>query len=587
MSTKGKVKGIISNLVIVEADGPVSQNEICYILHGHTKLMAEVIKVVGTNTYVQVFESTRGVKIGSDVEFDDHMLEVTLGPGLLSKNYDGLQNDLDKMDGAFLKRGEYIYPLDLDKKWPFKPLAKTGDTVKATDWLGEVDENGMPHKIMVPFTFKGTYTVKSVIDEGEYSLEENIAILLDENGKDVKVTMIQKWPVKIAITNYKEKPRPFKLMETGVRTLDTLNPIVEGGTGFIPGPFGAGKTVLQHAISKQAEADVVIIAACGERANEVVEIFTEFPELIDVRTGRKLYDRTIIIANTSNMPVAAREASVYTAMTLGEYYRAMGLRVLLMADSTSRWAQALREMSNRLEELPGPDGFPMDLSAIISNFYARAGHVYLNNDKTGSVTFIGTVSPAGGNLKEPVTESTKKVARCFWALAQERADSKRYPAVDPVDSYSKYLEYPEFEEYISDVISKEWLGMVNEIKNILHRGKETYEQINILGDDGVPVDYHVVYWKSELIDFAFLQQDAFDKIDQITSLDRQEYMLKSLLDVCHTEFSFDTFNDVISFFKKLINSYKQMNYSEFKSEKFNKFEEELKELIKSREAVVA
>lgn len=587
MSTKGKVKGIISNLVIVEADGPVSQNEICYILHGHTKLMAEVIKVVGTNTYVQVFESTRGVKIGSDVEFDDHMLEVTLGPGLLSKNYDGLQNDLDKMDGAFLKRGEYIYPLDLDKKWPFKPLAKTGDTVKASDWLGEVDENGMPHKIMVPFTFKGTYTVKSVIDEGEYSLEENIAILIDEDGKDVKVTMIQKWPVKIAITNYKDKPRPFKLMETGVRTLDTLNPIVEGGTGFIPGPFGAGKTVLQHAISKQAEADVVIIAACGERANEVVEIFTEFPELIDVRTGRKLYDRTIIIANTSNMPVAAREASVYTAMTLGEYYRAMGLRVLLMADSTSRWAQALREMSNRLEELPGPDGFPMDLSAIISNFYARAGHVYLNNDKTGSVTFIGTVSPAGGNLKEPVTESTKKVARCFWALAQERADSKRYPAVDPVDSYSKYLEYPEFEEYINGVISKEWLGMVNETKNILHRGKETYEQINILGDDGVPVDYHVVYWKSELIDFAFLQQDAFDKIDQITPLDRQEYMLKSLLDVCHTEFSFDTFNDVISFFKKLINNYKQMNYSEFKSEKFNKFEEELKELIKSREAVVA
>ncbi len=587
MSTKGKVKGIISNLVIVEADGPVSQNEICYILHGHTKLMAEVIKVVGTNTYVQVFESTRGVKIGSDVEFDDHMLEVTLGPGLLSKNYDGLQNDLDKMDGAFLKRGEYIYPLDLDKKWPFKPLAKTGDTVKASDWLGEVDENGMPHKIMVPFTFKGTYTVKSVIDEGEYSLEENIAILIDEDGKDVKVTMIQEWPVKIAITNYKDKPRPFKLMETGVRTLDTLNPIVEGGTGFIPGPFGAGKTVLQHAISKQAEADVVIIAACGERANEVVEIFTEFPELIDVRTGRKLYDRTIIIANTSNMPVAAREASVYTAMTLGEYYRAMGLRVLLMADSTSRWAQALREMSNRLEELPGPDGFPMDLSAIISNFYARAGHVYLNNDKTGSVTFIGTVSPAGGNLKEPVTESTKKVARCFWALAQERADSKRYPAVDPVDSYSKYLEYPEFEEYINGVISKEWLGMVNETKNILHRGKETYEQINILGDDGVPVDYHVVYWKSELIDFAFLQQDAFDKIDQITPLDRQEYMLKSLLDVCHTEFSFDTFNDVISFFKKLINNYKQMNYSEFKSEKFNKFEEELKELIKSREAVVA
>ena len=587
MSTKGKVKGIISNLVIVEADGPVSQNEICYILHGHTKLMAEVIKIIGTNTYVQVFESTRGVKIGSDVEFDNHMLQVTLGPGILSKNYDGLQNDLDKMDGTFLKRGEYTYPLDLDKKWHFKPLAKAGDTVEAADWLGVVDENGMPHKIMVPFTFKDTYTVKSVIEEGDYTIEENIAVLVDKDGKDIKVNMIQKWPVKIPNTNYKEKPRPFKLLETGVRTIDTLNPIVEGGTGFIPGPFGAGKTVLQHAISKQAEADVVIIAACGERANEVVEIFTEFPELIDVRTGRKLYERTIIIANTSNMPVAAREASVYTAMTLGEYYRAMGLRVLMMADSTSRWAQALREMSNRLEELPGPDAFPMDLSAIISNFYARAGYVYLNNGKTGSVTFIGTVSPAGGNLKEPVTESTKKVARCFWALEQGRADSKRYPAVDPVDSYSKYLEYPEFEEFIEDVISKEWIDMVNETKNILHRGKETYEQINILGDDGVPIGYHVVYWKSELIDFAFLQQDAFDNIDQITSLERQEYMLKSILDLCHTEFSFDTFNDVISFFKKMINTYKQMNYSEFKSEKFNKFEEELKGLIKSREVAVA
>lgn len=585
MATKGKVKGIISNLVIVEADGPVSQNEICFIITGGTRLMAEVIKIVGTNTYIQVFESTRGLKIGSEVEFEDHMLEVTLGPGLLSKNYDGLQNDLDKMDGVFLKRGEYTYPLELDKKWPFKPLAKPGDTVEAADWLGEVDENGIPHKIMVPFTFKGTYTVKSVIGEGEYSLEENIAILVDKDDKDIKINMIQKWPVKIAITNYKDKPRPFKLLETGVRTLDTLNPIVEGGTGFIPGPFGAGKTVLQHAISKQAQADVVIIAACGERANEVVEIFTEFPELIDVRTGRKLYDRTIIIANTSNMPVAAREASVYTAMTLGEYYRAMGLRVLMMADSTSRWAQALREMSNRLEELPGPDGFPMDLSAIISNFYARAGHVNLNNDKTGSVTFIGTVSPAGGNLKEPVTESTKKVARCFWALAQERADSKRYPAVDPVDSYSKYLEYPEFEEYISEIISDEWLGLVNETKNILHRGKDTYEQINILGDDGVPIDYHVIYWKSELIDFAFLQQDAFDKIDQVTSLERQEYMLKSLLDVCQTEFSFETFNNVISYFKKMINIYKQMNYSEFKSEKFNNYEKELKEMIKSKTVV--
>lgn len=582
MSTKGKVKGIISNLVIVETFGAISQNEICFIATGDTKLMAEVIKINGSEAFVQVFESTRGVKVGSDVDFAGHMLEVTLGPGILSKNYDGLQNDLDKMDGVFLKRGEYTHPLDIDKKWHFKPLAKSGDKVEKADWLGEVDENGMPHKIMVPFTFNGTYTVKSVVEEGDYTIENTVAILIDKNNKEVAVTMMQKWPVKVAITSYKEKPRPFKLLETGVRTIDTLNPIVEGGTGFIPGPFGAGKTVLQHAISKQAEADIVIVAACGERANEVVEIFTEFPELEDARTGRKLIERTTIIANTSNMPVAAREASVYTAMTLGEYYRAMGLRVLMMADSTSRWAQALREMSNRLEELPGPDAFPMDLPAIISNFYARAGYVYLNNGESGSITFIGTVSPAGGNLKEPVTESTKKAARCFYALAQGRADSKRYPAVDPIDSYSKYLEYPEFIEYIAGLISEEWIDMVNETKNILQRGKETYEQINILGDDGVPIEYHVTYWKSELIDFVFLQQDAFDKIDQVSPIERQEYMLTSLLQICHSNFEFESFNDVSSYFKKLINTYKQMNYSEFNSEKFKNFEQELNELLAER-----
>jgi V/A-type H+-transporting ATPase subunit A len=583
MSTKGKVKGIISNLVVVEADGPISQNEICFILTGTSRLMAEVIKINGINAFVQVFESTRGVKIDSEVEFAGHLLEVTLGPGILSKNYDGLQNDLDKMEGVFLKRGDYTYPLDKDKKWDFKPLAKAGDQVLAGSWLGQVDENGQPHKIMVPFSFKGTYTVKSVVEKGEYTIDNTIAVLTDKDKQEVPVTMIQKWPVKVAITAFKEKPRPFKLLETGVRTIDTLNPIVEGGTGFIPGPFGAGKTVLQHAISKQAEADIVIVAACGERANEVVEIFTEFPELEDVRTGRKLMERTTIIANTSNMPVAAREASVYTAMTIGEYYRAMGLKVLMLADSTSRWAQALREMSNRLEELPGPDAFPMDLPAIISNFYSRAGFVYLNNDETGSITFIGTVSPAGGNLKEPVTESTKKAARCFYALAQQRADSKRYPAVDPIDSYSKYLEYPEFGEYVEKKISDIWLEKVNHAKTILLRGKETYEQINILGDDGVPVDYHVTYWKSEVIDFVILQQDAFDKIDQSTPIERQQYMLEHVLSLCDSEFNFESFTEVDSYFKRIINLYKQMNYSEFKSEKFNKFEKELKEVLAERQ----
>ena len=577
--TKGVVKGIVSNLVTVEVDGPVSQNEICFITVGGTRLMSEVIKIIGAKVFVQVFESTRGMKVGDLAEFAGHMLEVTLGPGLLSKNFDGLQNDLDKMDGVFLQRGTYTYPLEQDKLWEYKPLAQVGDLVEAGDWLGEVDENYQPHKIMVPFVFEGQYKVVSLKPAGKYRADEEIAVLEDKNGEKHSVTMIQKWPVKKAIPCYAEKPRPFKLLETGVRTLDTLNPIVEGGTGFIPGPFGTGKTVLQHAISKQAEADIVIMAACGERANEVVEIFAEFPELVDAHTGRKLMERTIIIANTSNMPVAAREASVYTAMTIAEYYRTMGLRVLLMADSTSRWAQALREMSNRLEELPGPDAFPMDLSAIVANFYARSGFVYLKNGKAGSVTFIGTVSPAGGNLKEPVTENTKKVARCFYALEQERADRKRYPAVNPIDSYSKYLEYPEFKEYISQHIAPDWLEKVNELKMRLQRGKEISEQINILGDDGVPVEYHITFWKAELIDFVILQQDAFDDIDCNSPLARQKYMLDLVIKICHTEFEFDDFNQVTAFFKGLINVLKQMNYSEFESDDFKKYLAQCEEMI--------
>ena len=582
MATKGTVSGVIANMVTLTVDGPVAQNEICYIKTGGDRLMAEVIKVVGQNVYVQVFESTRGLKVGAEAEFTGHMLEVTLGPGMLSKNYDGLQNDLDKMEGVFLKRGQYTYPLDKERKWLFKPLVKVGDEVGPSAWLGEVEENHQLLKIMVPFQLTGTYRVKSIVGEGEYTIEDTVVVLTGKDGAEIPVNMIQKWPVKKAMTNYLEKPRPYKLLETGVRVIDTVNPIVEGGTGFIPGPFGTGKTVLQHAISKQAEADIVIIAACGERANEVVEIFTEFPELIDPHTGRKLMERTIIVANTSNMPVAAREASVYTAMTMAEYYRAMGLKVLLMADSTSRWAQALREMSNRMEELPGPDAFPMDISAIISNFYGRAGYVQLYNGHTGSITFIGTVSPAGGNLKEPVTENTKKVARCFYALEQERADRKRYPAVNPIDSYSKYLEYPEFEEYITERINNEWIGKVNELKTRLLRGKEIAEQINILGDDGVPVEYHVIFWKSELIDFVILQQDAFDEVDSVTPMERQEEIVNQIIDICHTDFEFDNFVEVMDYFKKMINICKQMNYSKFRSEQYVEFQKQLKDLVAER-----
>ena len=545
-------------------------------------MMAEVIKVIGDDAYVQVYDSTRGLKIGDKVEFMGHMLEATLAPGLLSRNYDGLQNDLEKMDGLFIERGSITDPIDFDKKWEFTALAKVGDKVTAADWLGQVKEQWVDHKIMVPFIMQGTYTVKSIVAKGVYKVTDTVAVLADKDGNEYNVTMVQKWPVKQAIRSYVEKPRPSRVMETGVRAIDTFNPLAEGGTGFIPGPFGAGKTVLQHAISKQAEADVIIIVACGERANEVVEIFAEFPELIDSRTGHKLMERTIIICNTSNMPVAAREASVYTGMTIGEYYRAMGLKVLVMADSTSRWAQALREMSNRLEELPGQDAFPMDLSAVISNFYARAGLVKLNNGQTGSVTFLGTVSPAGGNLKEPVTESTKKAARCFYALSQGRADSKRYPAIDPLDSYSKYLEYPEVASYLDDHIGKNWVSEVYEGKTIVQRGKEANDQINILGDDGVPVAYHERFWKSELIDFVILQQDAFDDIDANCPIERQKMMYEMVLDVCRKDFDFADFEACSRFFKSLINLFRQMNYSEWQSDKFFDYKRQIEETVNNQ-----
>ncbi|MBL8035549.1 MAG: V-type ATP synthase subunit A [Leptospiraceae bacterium] len=573
--TRGQVTGVLSNLVSITVDGAVGQNEICYINRNELKLMAEVIRVAGNVAQAQVFESTRGIRCGDTVEFTGHMLEVSLGPGLLSRKYDGLQNDLDKLTGLFLGRGQTVDPLDAAALYEFTPGVIKGDKVGTGDWLGAVKEGWITHRIMVPFALSGTYSISSIAAPGKYKVDDTIATLVDGEGNEIPVSMRQKWPVKRAITAYREKPRPFKLLETGIRAVDTLNPMPEGGSGFIPGPFGCGKTVLQHAMSKNADADLIIITACGERANEVVEIFKEFPELDDPRTGRKLMERTTIVCNTSNMPVAAREASVYTGMTIAEYYRAMGLKVLLLADSTSRWAQALREMSNRLEELPGPDAFPMDLPAVISAFYARAGYVVLNNGKTGSVTFIGTVSPAGGNMNEPVTESTRKAARCYYALAQKRADSKRYPAIDPLDSYSKYLDYPEFRQTLESDMQPGWADLVEEMRDLLRRSVEANDQISILGDDSVPMEYHVTLWKGELIDFSILQQDAFDAIDGSTPVSRQKYMLNLVARICRTDFSFEHFEEVGTYFKKLINLLKQMNYSPFGEAQFKQYESEL------------
>ena len=580
--TKGIISSIISNLVTIEADGPVGQNEICFIISGDLRLRAEVIRVNGNTAFAQVFESTRSIKIGAPVDFTGHMLEVELGPGILSKNYDGLQNDLQKMGGMFLNTGEITDPLDEDVYYSFKPLARVGDEVTAGDWLGQVKENWIDHKIMVPFYLEEVYKLKWLADAGDYKVSDRIATLETGEGKELHVTMKQKWPVKAAVKAYKQKIRPYSILQTGLRVIDTFNPIAEGGTGYIPGPFGTGKTVLQQAIAKNGDADIIFIVACGERANEVVEIFTEFPELTDPRTGRKLQERTTIICNTSNMPVAAREASVYVGMTLAEYYRNMGLKVLMLADSTSRWAQALREMSNRLEELPGQDAFPVELPATIANFYSRAGVVELNNNKSGSITFLGTISPAGGNFKEPVTESTSKVARCFYALSQKRADAKRYPAIDPLDSYSKYLDYVEFQEYTNTNIQEGWVDMVKKTKNLVRKGLEAREQINILGDDAVPVSYHMDFWRSELIDFVIIQQDSFDDVDMNVPMERQKYMINKVIEICDMDFGFEEFQQVSDFFKQIINLAKQMNYSRFDSREFKQYEETLTGLIKEK-----
>ncbi len=583
----GKVTGVISNLIFIEVEGAVTQNEICLIHAENKRLLAEVIRVKDSQVWAQLFETSMTIRIGSQVDFTGKMLEVELGPGILSKKYDGLQNDLTKMGDLFIEIGQSTAPLDEDVFYKFTPLVKKGEKVYAGDWLGNVLENWIDHKIMVPFTLKGAYEVVSIVNSGDFRVKDIIATLSSEKGEMVKVTMVQKWPVKRAIDVHRQKVRPNQLLQTGLRVIDTLNPIAEGGTGYIPGPFGTGKTVLQQTIAKNSKADVLIVVACGERANEVVEIFTEFPQLTDPVTGRKLDEKTTIICNTSNMPVAARESSVYVGMTLAEYYRCMGLKVLVLADSTSRWAQALREMSNRMEELPGPDAFPVELPATIANFYSRAGLTELKNGKWGSVTFIGTVSPAGGNFKEPVTESTSKIARCFFALSQKRADAKRYPAIDPLASYSKYLEYPEFVQNADELIQKGWVEKVKRCKNLIQNGLEARDQISILGDDAVPIEYHTAYWKSELIDFTLIQQDSFDDVDMNSPIDRQQYMLNKVVEICEVDFPYTEFEEVGTAFKKLINLLKQMNYTAFGTKQFRNYEELLdQELMAVQEEII-
>ena len=570
--TKGKVIGVNGNMVTAVVDGDVSLNEVCYIIVGDRRLKSEVIRIDGDQAQMQVFEMTRGIGIDDEVDFTGELLAVSLGPGLLGQIYDGLQNPLPELAeqcGFFLDRGVYLSALSESKSWEFTPACREGDTVARADTLGTVPEGIFEHRVMVPFNLYQNYTVKSVAKKGAYKITDTIAELEDPRGAVIPVTMSFEWPVKRPIDAYVQRLRPTDPMLTKIRIVDTFLPIARGGTFCVPGPFGAGKTVLQQATSRNAEVDIVVIAACGERAGEVVETLREFPEILDPRTGKSLMERTVIICNTSSMPVAAREASVYTAVTIAEYYRQMGLNILLLADSTSRWAQAMREMSGRLEEIPGEEAFPAYLESVIASFYERAGVVRLKDGSVGSVSIGGTVSPAGGNFEEPVTQATLKVVGAFHGLSRERADARKYPAIHPLESWSKYpvVVLPE---------------KVEQARAILMRGDEVDQMMKVVGEEGTSLDDYVVYLKADFLDSVYLQQDNFNAVDAAVSLERQDYVFGIMCEVLDAVFSFKDKADARSWFYQLRQKALDYNYTEWQSEPFQNLEREIRGMIDER-----
>lgn len=564
-NTKGKVVAVNGNMISVVFDGDVSLNEVGYVEVAGKKLKSEVIRIRGGKAQLQVYEMTKGIKTGDLVEFTGELLSVELGPGLLGQVFDGLQNPLPELAekaGYFLERGIYLDPVPDSSQWDFSPIARAGDKVRAGDFIGSVPEGPFTHKIMVPFYLLGTYTVKTVAVAGKYKLSDTMAVITDEKGRDINVTMSFKWPVKRAVNCYAERLKPEETMVTKIRLIDTFFPVAKGGTYCIPGPFGAGKTVLQHTTSRNADVDIVIVAACGERAGEVVEILKEFPELTDPRTGLSLMGRTIIICNTSSMPVAAREASVYTSVTMAEYYRQMGLNVLLLADSTSRWAQALREMSGRLEEIPGEEAFPAYLESYIAAFYERAGIVRLNDGSIGSVTIGGTVSPAGGNFEEPVTQATLKVVGAFHGLSRERSDARKYPAINPLDSWSKY----------KSVIKSDW---VEYGRSCFRQGTEVESMMKVVGEEGTSLEDFIVYLKSEFLDAVYFQQNSFDEIDAAADVPRQTYVYSKILKILGSDFELANKDEARNYFNQLRQLFIDWNYSPWMSDGFKKKEQEI------------
>ncbi len=565
----GRIVSVNGNMIAVQFEDNIIQNEVGYVLSQGRHYKSEVIKINGNIAYLQVFEYTKGLKVGDELEFSGNMLSVGLGPGLLTQIYDGLQNPLPELAekfGFFLPIGVELQPLSMEKEWDFTPTAKKGDKVKAGSAIGHVPEGIFKHKIMVPFDFIGEYSVENVIGPGKYRISQKVAALKDEKGKSIDVTMIFKWPVKVPIEAYKEKIEPTEPLVTRVRIIDTLFPISKGGTYCIPGPFGAGKTVLQQITSRHAEVDIVIIAACGERAGEVVETLREFPKIQDPRTGKSLMERTVIICNTSSMPVAARESSVYTAATIAEYYRQMGLNVLLLADSTSRWAQAMREISGRLEEIPGEEAYPAYLESRIASFYERAGLVRLHDGNKGSLTIGGTVSPAGGSFEEPVTQSTLKVVGAFHGLSRERAEARKFPSISLLESWSKYDGF----------IPKDQVGTA---KQILTSGEKVHQMMKVVGEEGTSLEDFATYLKSEFLDSAYLQQNGFDEVDAATTEERQKYVFERVVNVLKKEFPFRDKEQARRFFYNLRHNFIDWNYKKWQSDEFKNKEREILALI--------
>ena len=573
--TTGKIVAVNGNMITVRFEGSVAQNEVGYAILGNKRLMAEIVRVRGQNCDMQVFDDTTDLAVGDQVEFTGELLAAELGPGMLAQVYDGLQNPLAELaqEAAkiskdaefFLQRGMYLPGLPRNKKWDFHPTAKVGDKVAAGEALGWVtegifDNKTMPgHKIMVPFALRGVYTIKALAPAGDYTVTEEIATLVDAEGRETKVQMMQRWPVKVPIKCFAERLEPTETLETTVRTIDTFFPVAVGGTYCIPGPFGAGKTVLQQTTARYAKVDIVISAACGERAGEVVETLKEFPEIVDPKTGQSLMKRTIIICNTSSMPVASREASVYTAVTLAEYFRQMGLNVLVLADSTSRWAQAMRELSGRLEEIPGEEAFPAYLESRIAAFYERAGRVRLKDGTCGSVTIGGTVSPAGGNFDEPVTQATLKVVGGFHGLSRARSDARRYPAIDPLDSWSHY----------NSVIDQD---RVERARAILRKGNEVGQMMKVVGEEGTSLADFTTYLKAEFLDAVYLQQNAFSESDATTPVERQQIMFDVVEKVLNTDYRFEDKDSTRKFFMDLQQTFidwndKARNSPEFETQK--------------------